>query len=225
VQRIEGYSIPEPMTGCQLWMGAVSSGYGQMSGPGGKKLAPHRVMWEAANGRPVPAGMTVDHRCETPLCVNPRHLRLKSRPENTRTARANVAKRNKTACDWGHPFDEFNTRWKANGTRACETCRRRYRRSGGLPQEAPYVPAGWEADAGTFETLAVKLLQAAGAGGLLVSALPMVLTVGESVVGAILEWLEGAGMSRRIGGAVWLTNQGERFVSRVFPATNQDSSR
>lgn len=39
-------------------------------------LTAHRVSWEIANGRRVPDGMRVCHRCDNPPCCNPAHLFL-----------------------------------------------------------------------------------------------------------------------------------------------------
>jgi hypothetical protein len=41
----------------------------------------HRVAWEVVNG-PIPAGMFVLHRCDTPGCINSDHLFLGGHQEN-----------------------------------------------------------------------------------------------------------------------------------------------
>lgn len=59
--------------GCWLWTaGMFSDGYGAFS-IGRKPHKAHRVAWELANG-PIPLGMVMCHRCDTPACVNPAHL-------------------------------------------------------------------------------------------------------------------------------------------------------
>ena len=69
--------VPEPNTGCWLWLGAVDGcGYGkiQRATPSGtRNYGIHRLAFQLAHG-PVPAGHVVMHRCDNPPCVNPAHL-------------------------------------------------------------------------------------------------------------------------------------------------------
>ena len=111
--------IPEPMSGCWLWIGAVSvNGYGKLKVNRRTKLA-HRVVYEDLVG-PIPAGLTLDHLCRNRQCVNPRHLepvtlRINTLRGETVTARAAA----RTTCPAGHPYDRVLYR----NARGCSVCR------------------------------------------------------------------------------------------------------
>lgn len=76
----------DALTGCYLWAGATGdSGYGVVNighSPSGKMARTHRVVWEHFNGA-IPPGMVILHKCDTPLCCNPAHLKLGTKRENT----------------------------------------------------------------------------------------------------------------------------------------------
>ena len=92
-QLIEQHSIPEPNSGCWLWMGPVmNAGYGRIYISPKTYLA-HRVSYEAFRG-PIPERMQIDHLCECKICVNPEHLSITTFVGNTRrwSARRKVCK-------------------------------------------------------------------------------------------------------------------------------------
>ncbi len=74
MERFEASYIPEPNSGCWLWIGTLrgSNFYGTIK-VDGKNIAAHRFSYSLVNGA-IPEGMVVCHRCDVPSCVNPDHL-------------------------------------------------------------------------------------------------------------------------------------------------------
>jgi len=78
------WSFVERGEGCWLWKGGLSgSGYGNFWSDG-KTVRAHRYAWEITHGRPVPEGLYVLHRCDTPRCCNPEHLFVGTLRDNSR---------------------------------------------------------------------------------------------------------------------------------------------
>ena len=84
-QRFDEKYMPAPNTGCWLWLGYLTCGYGRFKvhEPGGMVARPaHRISYQLHVG-PIPAGMDILHACNEPSCVNPAHLRPGTDIENT----------------------------------------------------------------------------------------------------------------------------------------------
>ena len=68
---------------CWIWTGAINrNGYGSILHQGSIKTA-SRVAYELQVG-PIADGLHVLHHCDTPLCMNPRHLYLGDNKQNTK---------------------------------------------------------------------------------------------------------------------------------------------
>lgn len=86
--RFEASYIPEPNSGCWLW---VASCCGKTGRPiithQKRKQFAYRVAWQLFCG-PIPEGMLACHKCDTPQCVNPDHLFMGTRFDNMRDSAA-----------------------------------------------------------------------------------------------------------------------------------------
>jgi hypothetical protein len=113
-------SVPEA---CWPWTAAKTScGYGKI-GVAGRTRPAHRVSYELFVG-PIPEGLTLDHLCRNPACVNPEHLEPVTQRENTRRGVSPAAHNaRKTHCSRGHELQGDNCYVDAVGKRHCRTCR------------------------------------------------------------------------------------------------------
>ena len=106
---------------CWLWMGKVypskhNMGYGKFWNYD-RTVQVHRFSYELFVG-PIPAGLTIDHLCRKPICVNPAHLEPVTLKENIlRGNGAAALNSRKTQCKNGHPFTRI-----VGGKRSCEQC-------------------------------------------------------------------------------------------------------
>lgn len=80
-ERLWALIMPEPNSGCWLWMGWLhKDDYGCLRYHGRRILA-HRASWMAYRG-PIPSDKCVLHKCDVPQCVNPDHLFLGTHIDN-----------------------------------------------------------------------------------------------------------------------------------------------
>jgi len=100
--------ISELGTPCWIWTGPqAGKGYGYPCFNGKHEYA-HRLAWELAYG-PIGNGLTIDHRCHVPLCVNAEHLRCVTQKQNIENQRNGIRQsangvRGVTRGRWGVGF-------------------------------------------------------------------------------------------------------------------------
>jgi hypothetical protein len=125
--RIQNKIMPEPMSGCWIWLAQLEAdGHGR-SWRDGKAIYAHRLTYEAAKGK-IPCGMVVDHLCRTRCCVNPDHLEAVTVRTNTERGISALLLRErqlaKTHCPNGHEYSGINLLIEVStGKRRCRQCR------------------------------------------------------------------------------------------------------
>ena len=127
-ERVEKNIIPEPNTGCWLWLGTrTNMGYGSITYHSIEILA-HRLVYELEKGS-IPAGLELDHLCRNTLCCNPDHLEPVTHRENMRRGITGKYQSTRAHCPKGHPYDVKNT-YLYRGRRYCRACRVYVKRAG-----------------------------------------------------------------------------------------------
>jgi len=108
---------------CWIFGGSKDrNGYGRTT-INAKMVNTHRVVYELVCGH-IPDGLSLDHLCRTPSCVNPKHLEPVTHKENVlRGSGPTAINAKKTHCINGHLFDEKNTYIRPkSGGRQCRNC-------------------------------------------------------------------------------------------------------
>lgn len=125
----------QPESGCWIWTGSTvgskKNWYGKIWHEG-KTLLSHRASYETFVG-PVPPGLTIDHLCRNPACVNPEHLEPVTQRENAlRGIGITAINSKKTTCLRGHALAGENLKIKVGRDkglrRTCRQCSREQQR-------------------------------------------------------------------------------------------------
>lgn len=82
-QLLDARSIPEPNSGCVLWLGPERGGYGVVYDKcQHRQIGAHRLAFELKNG-PVPKGLFACHKCDVKFCINPEHIFIGTAKDNS----------------------------------------------------------------------------------------------------------------------------------------------
>ena len=119
---VDRLSIPEPNSGCWIWLGETNKqDYPTIYYKIGKRKPvvrrAQRVICELVNAEEIPDKLTVDHTCHQTWCVNPDHLEVVTQGKNNERRRPYLRKKPKC----GHEFVQIN-----KGRRGCPICLAEY---------------------------------------------------------------------------------------------------
>ena len=125
--EIEKYVMPEPNSGCWLWLGGLRDSKDAYGGVAfkGKTYRSHRLVYILLR-EPLPAKVCLDHLRRNKICCNPDHMEPTTWKINIHRG-VGIAPNNilKTHCPQGHAYTEENT-YIWNEQRFCRTCHKQY---------------------------------------------------------------------------------------------------
>lgn len=102
IAPFENKYMPEPMSGCWLWLYAVDrDGYGVFN----NNRKAHQESYRLYKGT-ILKGLLVRHKCDQPSCVNPDHLILGTAQDNS----DDMVKRNRQRKHENHPLAKLNSK-------------------------------------------------------------------------------------------------------------------
>jgi hypothetical protein len=123
-QKIAEHTIPEPNSGCLLWIGASDTrGYGQMNIGGKTRTVTQLVLEHAGKPRPNKRHGAL-HSCDVSCCVEERHLRWGLQTDNMQDA-ARRGRVNRAGLEVGH--GKMRAVGNANRNKACAVCGKGFR--------------------------------------------------------------------------------------------------
>lgn len=146
--RFEAKYVINPATGCWDWTAGKIPGSGYpVFAIDCRSVRAHRTSYEHFVG-PIPEGLTLDHLCRNPSCVNPAHLEPVTQRENILRGNNRCAQNaRQTECIRGHPLAGENLYVTKTGSRKCKACLRwrsaSYRNAQSLPPaQRTHCPQG-----------------------------------------------------------------------------------
>ena len=105
----DGPTIREDLGQCWVWTESTfPNGYAKFTVNSRPALA-HRVSYEIASCRPLPAGVFIDHRCRNIICCRPSHLRPSTRKQN----QENQSTRNRKSKSGVRGVTPSGSKWEA----------------------------------------------------------------------------------------------------------------
>lgn len=116
---------------CWQWLAySDPRGYGSFGKRTGDEwtiVKAHRFAYESMVG-PIPDGLTLDHLCRNPSCVNPSHLEPVTQAVNTLRGESPAAQAaRRSTCVNGHLYTPETTK-VYRGARYCRICNNQYMR-------------------------------------------------------------------------------------------------
>lgn len=82
-ERFEALYIPEPNSGCWIWIGSITRlGYGRFCIVTSRPMLAHRASWLIYEGFLPPEPYKICHKCDMRWCVNPEHLYVGNHQSN-----------------------------------------------------------------------------------------------------------------------------------------------